>query len=137
MGGSGEDILRGQNGRDTLDGGTGADTLTGGAKIDTFVFDEGDSILGSRDTITDMVFGETIELAAHTFIGTSSFSGSGDFEVRYISGATTSSIVLDYDGDGAADEAINVTGEFAFISDGDTLTAVAASSGSSDDDMFG
>jgi len=54
---AGNDVISGGAGADVITGGTGADTLTGGASADTFIFDDGDSLVGSYDTITD--FGTT------------------------------------------------------------------------------
>jgi len=134
FGDRGDDDLRGDGGADLLSGGEGADTLTGGASADVFVFDQGDSVIGSQDLITDLAIGEFVVLSNHTFIADAAFSGLGLFEVRYVSGATTE-IQLDVDGDGSADEIIGVTGNFAFTSDGEQLTAISASP--EEPDMFG
>lgn len=48
-----DDVLIGSSGSDFLEGGRGADTLTGGAGADRFVFNPGDSVAGSFDTISD------------------------------------------------------------------------------------
>ena len=122
-GGQGDDILNGGNDGDLLTGGFGVDTLTGGAGTDVFVFNVDDSVIGREDTITDLEAGEFIALNNHTFVGSGAFTGTGAFEVRVTSGATTI-IELDRDGDGNADEAIFVSGDFSFTSDGDQLTAV-------------
>jgi Ca2+-binding RTX toxin-like protein len=52
-GGTGNDLLRGGTGNDLLDGGMGRDTLTGDDGSDRFLFNDKDSRLGVRDTITD------------------------------------------------------------------------------------
>ena len=123
-GGRGIDTLSGDDGGDLLTGGFGADSLTGGTGNDVFVFNVNDSLVGQEDTITDLETGEFIALNTHTFIGTSAFTATGAFEVRFVSGTTTT-VQLDRDGDGSVDEAIFVSGDFSFTSDGDQLTATA------------
>ena len=123
-GGDGNDILNGGEDGDLLTGGDGADTLTGGDGVDIFVFSAGESLVGAEDTITDLAGGEQIVINMHTFVGTSAFTGTGNLEVRYTSGTTTL-IEIDRDGDGVADEAISITGDFSFTSDGEQLTAAA------------
>jgi Ca2+-binding RTX toxin-like protein len=56
-GGAGNDTLIGEVGNDTLIGGAGSDRLTGGIGADTFSFASGDSVLGRRDLLTDLVIG--------------------------------------------------------------------------------
>lgn len=55
VGGAGSDRLSGKNGDDVLIGGAGRDVLTGGSGRDLFVFEAGDSGVGSanRDVIMD------------------------------------------------------------------------------------
>jgi len=130
-GGNGNDVLRGGNNGDVLIGGGDQDTLYGEGGTDVFVFNDGDSQIGSEDTIKDLSAGEFVVFNTHTFIGTSAFNGTGAFEVRYVSGASTL-IELDRNGDGTVDEAINVDGNFSFTSDGEQLTAVAMSPGFDD-----
>ena len=134
-GGDGADRLNGGSGGDLLNGGRDADLLTGGTGIDVFVFNQGDSLIGTEDLITDLEAGENIVLSTHTFVADAAFSGTGQFEVRYVSGAT-STIELDYDGDGVADELIEITGNFEFTSDGEQLTAISLSPGEPDGDAF-
>ncbi|MEL7350319.1 MAG: calcium-binding protein [Cyanobacteria bacterium J06560_5] len=58
FGDAGKDRLSGGNDNDTLTGGADADILTGGSGNDSFVFTAlTDSLLGSRDKITDLVIG--------------------------------------------------------------------------------
>ncbi len=121
-GGDGNDILNGGADGDLLTGGDGADILTGGSGVDAFVFNVGESRVGSSDTITDLEAGELIVINTHIFIGTGAFTGIGNLEARYTSGATTL-IEIDRDGDGLADEAISIAGDFSFTSDGEQLTA--------------
>jgi len=105
--------------------------LTGGAGSDVFVYNIGDSAIGSEDTITDFAVGELLVFGDHSFLGENSFTGSGVFEVRYVSGTTTL-IELDRDGDGIVDELINIEGTFDFSSDGQELTAISSSPGVDD-----
>ena len=121
-GGSGSDILSGGDGGDVLVGGFNADILTGGEGTDVFTFNFGDSLVGAEDTITDMIAGERLVFGTHSFIGESAFTGNGVFEVRYTSGPTTI-VELDRNGDGIVDEAINITADLDFTSDGQELTA--------------
>ena len=149
LGGNGNDTLNGENGFDFLDGGSGTDTLlggdggdvlvggydadilTGGGGTDVFTFNIGDSLIGAEDIITDMVAGERLVFGTHTFVGENDFSASGVFEVRYIAGPTTI-VELDRNGDGVADEAIQITGELDFTSDGQELTVISQSPDSID-----
>lgn len=68
IGGSGDDVivgnevennLQGRSGADRLDGGLGNDVLSGGVGDDIFVITEG----GGSDTITDFLSGDVIELS--------------------------------------------------------------------------
>ena len=119
-GGAGNDILLGGNGNDALDGGTGTDIFTGGEGADTFFFRSAADLAGkawNADRITDFdrAAGDTINLwgidadtnaagnQAFTFIGTAAFSGTAG-ELRYVSdGAGGLRVLMDTDGDGAAD----------------------------------
>jgi Ca2+-binding RTX toxin-like protein len=55
--GAGNDILIGGDGDDTLTGGSGSDRLTGGIGADTFSFSIGESVLATRDVLTDLAIG--------------------------------------------------------------------------------
>ncbi|QZD94581.1 calcium-binding protein [Qipengyuania gelatinilytica] len=119
-GGAGNDILLGGNGNDGLDGGAGTDILTGGEGADTFFFRSAADLSDkawNADRITDFdrAAGDTINLwgidadtnaagnQAFTFIGTAAFSGTAG-ELRYVSdGAGGLRVLMDTDGDGAAD----------------------------------
>lgn len=124
-GGDGADSLNGGADGDVLVGGFGADVLTGGEGVDVFGFNAGDSLIGSEDTITDFAIGERLAFDDHSFIDQSEFSGSGNFEIRSTSDGNTTFIELDRDGDGFADEAIILDGDFDFVSDGRELTAIS------------
>ena len=67
-----DDIITTGGLNDTLTGGAGADTLAGGAGADIFVFNDGDSVGGLIDTLTDFVPGEDFILLRAT--GISNFS---------------------------------------------------------------
>ena len=115
-GGSSQDKLFGGDGNDTLIGGAGKDVLNGGAGEDVFVFNSANHSVTATDAdkISDFESGvDRIDLSGLnvglTFIGSTGFSGSGA-EVRIISGATSSSVLIDTDGDGSADMKIKLTG---------------------------
>ena len=131
---SGNDFLRGEDGNDILYGGAGRDVFTGGAGNDQFWFMDGDFAgltSSTADRITDFVSGSdrirldlvdaNIHVAgdqAFQFIGTTAFTGAGTSssgELRYevVGGSTI--ISGDTDGDGTADFAIALTGNYALI----------------------
>ncbi len=108
--------MLGRTGNDTLTGGKGADTMTGHEDSDTFVYlGPSDSTAANRDRITDFVsgidklnFANFLDGAGNavdfTFIGGSAFSGAD--ELRFEAGQVTG----DFNGDGAADVVIALTG---------------------------
>ncbi|MDT8855429.1 calcium-binding protein [Paracoccaceae bacterium Fryx2] len=116
VGNSGSNRLSGLAGNDTLTGGAGNDTLDGGLGADRFVF------AGSRDgtdTISDfndvggaaeqgdrLVFA-TAAVGTFTYLGTAAFSGGSDNSEARVSG---SQVLVDIDGDGAADVTLILTG---------------------------
>jgi len=128
VGGSGSDVLTGNEtanllkggaGTDTLDGGSGADTLVGGAGADVFDFNSiKDTPAGARDTIQDFMQGvdhidlSTIDAStaitgdqAFSFIAAQSFTGQSgqlNFADNLLSG--------DVNGDKMADFQIYVSG---------------------------
>jgi len=82
-GGAGDDILTGGAGNDTLIGGAGADNLTGGAGVNTFVFNTGDSIASTANTLT----------AAGVAVGdTITFGNNVDIIGDFVPGAVNGSI---------------------------------------------
>jgi Ca2+-binding RTX toxin-like protein len=123
-GGGADDVLDGGDGDDLLVGGDGIDELTGGAGADTFRYGGWDSgTLGSADRITDFVAGEDrIDLAGidagfwtpgqqhFAFIGSTAFSNTAG-ELRYSFDGTDTYVQADWDGDGAADIEIVLTGQ--------------------------
>ncbi|MEO1779249.1 MAG: calcium-binding protein [Pseudomonadota bacterium] len=129
-GGDGDDTIYGENDADTLDGGAGRDALTGGNGADVFIGGTGADILkdweagDSRDVFvfatgdsgmgrssTDVILGfdsgtDRIDLSGYgglDFIGTDGFSGAGA-EVRF----DGDYVQIDHDGDGQADERIEL-----------------------------
>jgi len=81
----GDDTLNGNGGNDQLDGGTGADAMSGGTGSDIYwVDDSGDSVTelsgeGNdevRTTLASYTLGDHVEKLK--FIGTGSFSGTGN-----------------------------------------------------------
>ncbi|PZV40406.1 calcium-binding protein, partial [Mesorhizobium kowhaii] len=118
-GGAGNDSLDGAAGNDVLDGGAGADILMGGYGADRFQFQStGDTIPGSRDTISDFVHGlDRIDLRlidANTnvsgdqefsFIGDHGFSGKAG-EMHFVDHVLSG----DVNGDSIADFSIYIRG---------------------------
>ncbi|WP_419895833.1 calcium-binding protein [Roseomonas sp. USHLN139] len=108
LGAGGNDILDGGAGNDTLNGGPGSDSLTGGAGNDIFLWSREELEASFTDTITDLAVGDGIDLSAlgGRFIGATAFSAAGEAEIRQ-NGA---SLLVDWNGDGFTDGAIQVTG---------------------------
>jgi Ca2+-binding RTX toxin-like protein len=122
FGGAGNDILIGGGDADTLGGGRGKDVLAGGQGADLFRFDDLDSAINAQDRITDLETGDTIDLSRidadvnaagdQAFVLVDSFSGTaGEALVVYQAGANITRLVLDTDGDGAANIAIIAAGD--------------------------
>ena len=125
---AGNDYIYGGTGNDTISGGSGRDFLYGQAGADRFVFDNGD-IVGATSATADLirdfslVEGDTIDLSlmdaviggaddAFTFIGNAAFSNTAG-ELRYQSNATSTIVMGDTNGDGAADFWIVLSGVHA------------------------
>ncbi|KQS88361.1 MULTISPECIES: M10 family metallopeptidase [unclassified Rhizobium] len=121
-GDSGNDTLTGMSDADKLYGGAGADQLTGGSDADTFQFkalSDSTVALSGRDTIFDFggSQGDKIDLSgidanigvsgnqAFNYIGTTAFSGKAA-ELRYVKGASETTIYGDVNGDKKIDFAI-------------------------------
>ncbi|MGQ0676728.1 MAG: beta strand repeat-containing protein, partial [Rhodospirillales bacterium] len=119
-------VIAGNSGATTLTGGAGMDTLTGGAGADLFTFDDGDSSAASNmhDLIADFAVGtDLLNLApidantssgednAFRFLGTAAFDGlAGALRYAYDAGADVTTVSGDTNGDGAADFAIDLSG---------------------------
>ena len=129
-GGDGADLLVGGAGDDRLAGGAGHDELTGGADQDTFDFDEGHSPFGNPDRILDLGLNDIVDLSgidARQSVGgdqalvlVASFTGAeGQLMLDYHSVTNTTDILMDTDGDSAADQIIvadgNRTGFTQFV----------------------
>jgi Ca2+-binding RTX toxin-like protein len=124
LGGADDDTLHGDAGNDTLNGGSGFDVLEGGAGIDTltgfhhaddFVFEQGDSSIGSgfRDVITDFstVQGDDLDLTAFgglTFIGQNIFSAED--QVRFIHQGGNTLVQLNTVGNSGMEMEIQLSG---------------------------
>lgn len=119
------DAIIGSDESDTITGLGDGDDLTGGRGADIFVFTATtDSTEGSgRDLILDFTQGDDlIDVAAFgtpvDFIAEDSFSGSGTAELRYtVLDDGKTQIVIDADGDSAADSRILLATTFALEAD--------------------
>ncbi|GAA0586243.1 hypothetical protein GCM10009416_25770 [Craurococcus roseus] len=119
-GGDGSQNLRGGDGGDTLLGVGGSDTLEGGAGADTFRFDSAeDSRPDAPDRVLDFTPGEdrvdvsrvpTPEGVAFAWLGSGAFAASGAAEVRQEGDRGGVRLLLDSDGDGEADAAVEIRG---------------------------
>ena len=130
FGGRGADTIVGGAGNDRIIAGAGADVLTGGAGNDVFQFNaKTDSTPSARDTITDFVTGDRIDLwfldandnlagSQHfAFIGSAAFSAAG--QLRAVQQSPGNWLVEgDTNGDGVADFSLAVT-----VTDGHALAA--------------
>jgi serralysin len=125
-GGLGNDSLTGLQDSDRLLGEAGADNLRGGTGNDEFVFtrvsDSGITVLTS-DLIADFVRGQdVIDLQAidantvnaggndaFVFIGLAAFTGVAG-QLRYVSAAGVTTLLMDVNGNGVADMSVRLTG---------------------------
>jgi Ca2+-binding RTX toxin-like protein len=131
LGGYGVDRLVGGSGNDKLIGNAGGDTLYGGGNADTFVFQyvsQSTVTAGGRDTIFDFsrFQGDKIDLGAIDanieLTGNQAFKliGSAGFalkagELRFAKSLGDTFVQGDVDGDGQADFAVRVKGDFNFV----------------------
>lgn len=114
-GGSGKDLLNGGSGDDTLEGGTGNDTLIGSAGADVFVFHAPPGNSFEHDKIMDFRSGhDVIDLSEITrtlvWMDGANFTGSGRAEVRMRNLENCTRLLVDVDGDGTTDLAIDIYG---------------------------
>jgi Ca2+-binding RTX toxin-like protein len=119
----GADTIDGGLGNDTIYGGLGGDLLTGGRGADVFGFTViGESAPGAPDEITDLEGRDHIDLSeidANTrkagdqaFRLVSAFTHhAGQAVLSYDAGADRTSLMLDVNGDGAADATIFLDGD--------------------------
>ncbi|AZZ12895.1 TPA: serralysin family metalloprotease AprA [Pseudomonas aeruginosa] len=131
IGGSGSDlligndvanVLKGGAGNDILYGGLGADQLWGGAGADTFVYgDIAESSAAAPDTLRDFVSGQDkIDLSGlDAFVNgglvlqyVDAFAGqAGQAILSYDAASKAGSLAIDLSGDAHADFAINLIGQ--------------------------
>ncbi|EPX85686.1 Alkaline phosphatase [Salipiger mucosus DSM 16094] len=124
---AGDDRLLGGTGADALYGNLGADVMTGGDDVgrrDRFIYfqaEESRPGAGNRDVITDFVAGEDrIEISrldadttrgfkqAFDWVGDAALDAAGQLGYRHEAGNTI--VQADFDGDGAADFEIELSG---------------------------
>lgn len=125
---AGDDRIYGNKGNDILNGGTGRDQLKGALGDDTYVFVEGDSLVGNIDRVYGFGIGDTLDLVAHNYVGTGSFTSDTGVEVQLVAVGNKWRFDIDYDGDNVADEQIlliSTEANIEFVSDGDNITAQA------------
>jgi Ca2+-binding RTX toxin-like protein len=109
-----DDQLTGDGNANLIIGGLGADTLAGGGGADTFQFGAHDSVKGKADLITDLTGSDHIDVGGitHAFHLVGSFSGdAGEATLTYDPGADLTTLAIDADGDGKADNLITMTGD--------------------------
>ncbi|MGE1155225.1 serralysin family metalloprotease [Pseudomonas kitaguniensis] len=129
LGGSGNDLIIGNNaanvikggaGNDIIYGGGGADQLWGGTGSDTFVYGAStDSKPGASDKIFDFTSGaDKIDVSGITkgaglsFV--SAFTGhAGDAVLSYASGTNLGTFAVDFSGHGVADFLVTTVGQAA------------------------
>ena len=120
IGGSGDDLLTGNNANNRLKGGAGADRLTGGAGADTFVYDKAsDSTLSRSDLLMDFssgldkidVSGALREAGVNSLRFVQRLSGrAGEAVLGYNPSTRESSLSVDLNGNGNADLFIRSNG---------------------------
>ena len=116
-------VIRGNDGNNTLYGAGLGDTLKGGDGRDTFIYLAAtDSTTAHSDRITDLRFNETIDLSrvdANSDVGgdqaftiVDAFTGSGgQMTVVHDAVDAVTEVLMDIDGDGAADMRILINGD--------------------------
>ncbi len=120
-GGTAGDLLAGGDGDQVLRGGPGGDTLLGGAGADTFRLDAAeDSRPEAPDRVQDFTQGEDrVDVSrvpvpsggpASAWLGCGGFSASGAAEVRQEQDGGRTRLLIDADGDGTADAALDLQG---------------------------
>ena len=120
----GDQELHGEDGDDRLIGGPGSDAYWGGGGADTFRLDAaGDSLPDAPDRIEDFTQGEdrvdvsrSAAAAAggpgFTWLNGDDFTASGAPEARQEARGGSTLLLLDTDGDGTADAALELRGTF-------------------------
>lgn len=128
IGGSGRDVLTGNDADNRLKGGAGADTLRGGGGADTFTYDKAsDSTSQQPDLIEDFtsgtdrldVAGVLKEAGIGALVFTDRFSGrAGEAVLKHDAATGRSSLEIDLKGRGNADFMVKSVGQ---IKPGDVL----------------
>lgn len=122
-GNDGDDSLLGGKGNDVLDGGAGEDSLDGGKGKNIYLFDTlSDSTNAASDTIEKLTSKDKIDLSAidaNTTVGgdqkfklVDGFTHhAGELVVTYHAGSDTTTVEMDVNGDGVADASIAINGD--------------------------
>ncbi|AYF47728.1 metalloprotease [Pseudomonas fluorescens] len=128
IGGSGRDVLTGNDANNRLKGGAGADTLRGGGGADTFIYDKAsDSTPQQPDVIEDFttgvdrldVSGALREAGVGALVFTDRFSGrAGEAVLKHDAATGRSSLEIDLKGTGNAGFMVKGIGQ---IKPGDVL----------------
>ncbi len=114
-GGAGADSLNGGTGNDRLHGGAGADILRGGTGNDVFLFNERADFDRSTDIVADFVRGQDrldLRGLGLGFIGKAAFSGAP--QIRAEQQGTTTTLLIDLDGNRSIDLTIKLQGVWGF-----------------------
>lgn len=112
---AGDDTLTGGAAVDRLLGGAGRDAMTGGGGVDRFIFRAvTESPVPTPDRITDFQAGVDDLMftgmlrGSFAYRGAADFTATGNSEARMAAGTAT--VLVDVDGNGAADMAVDLSG---------------------------
>jgi serralysin len=156
-GNAGANVIVGNESANRIAGNEGADILTGGGGADTFAYGDGDSVIAyaERDLITDFTPGtDWLDLfwvdadinqtgnQDFRFLGTAGFDGqAAALRISYDAARNVTVVEADVNGDGAADFAIDLTGNKSLaasdFASGSLLAPVNLDGTAADDTLAG
>ncbi len=131
LGGSGNDVLLGNDAANTLNGGRGADTMMGGAGDDIYIADGTDVITevadGGNDTVQS-AFTHTLgtNLENLTLTGTAATNGTGNSQNNALTGNGMANTL---NGGTGADTLMGGGGNDVYVTDGGDIITEAENSG--------